>query len=184
MRETSDIIANINALLDRLSRIIASEGWEGDLNPAQTAALNYLARANRFSRSPSVVAEYLGATRGTVSQTLKALHRKGLVEESPNPTDKRSISYRLTKSGEELVGRKRQLYEVLDALSEKDRSDLEAQLGQVVSTALKKRGLTTFGACKSCKHHLVTEKGIHCALLDLPLRPEETEQICVEQTVL
>ena len=184
MSQPLDINSNISALLDRLIRIIASEGWDGDLNPAQTAALSYLARANRFSRSPSAVAEYLGATRGTVSQTLKALHRKGLVEESPNPADKRSISYRLTQSGEALVRRRHQLQDVLDALPEKDRSALETHLGQVVGTALKARGLKTFGACKTCRHHQVKGSQFHCALLDLPLRQEEADQICVEQTSL
>lgn len=179
-----DTNANINALLDRLSRIVASDDWEGDLNPAQTAALSYLSRANKFSRSPSVVAEYLGATRGTVSQTLKALHRKGLVEESPNPTDKRSISYKLTRTGEALVNQRRQLHVVLDALPEKDRTVLETQLGQMVSTALKLRGLKTFGACKSCKHHQTNGAQLYCALLELPLRHEEADQICVEQIPL
>lgn len=182
MSDQSDKVATIYSLLDRLSRMISSEGWDADLNPAQKAALSYLGRANRFSRSPSVVAEYLGATRGTISQTLKALLRKGLIEESPNPTDGRSISYKLTRTGQTLVGRRDQLHDVLAGLPAKDRNALEARLGHVVSTALKKRGLRTFGVCKTCKYHRSNGTRAHCALLDLPLRAEETSQICIEQT--
>ncbi|MEL7098731.1 MAG: MarR family transcriptional regulator [Pseudomonadota bacterium] len=182
MTEHPDVNARINTLLDRLSRIIASDGWDGDLNPAQTAALSYLARANRFSRSPSIVAEYLGATRGTVSQTLKALHRKGLIEESPNPTDKRSISYAVTQPGEDLVRRRGQLDGVLDTLPEPDRTALEVRLRQVVKAALTQREMKPFGECKTCRHHLANGDTLHCSLLDLPLGPEEADQICFEQT--
>jgi predicted transcriptional regulator len=59
-------------LIDRLERLTrAGEGL--GLNPAQWEALRFLARANRFSRSPAAVADYLASTRGTVSQTLIAL---------------------------------------------------------------------------------------------------------------
>ena len=182
MTQRPDTDADIHSLLDRLGRIIASDGWGGDLNPAQTAALSYLARANRFSRSPSVVAEYLGATRGTVSQTLKALHRKGLIEESPNPDDKRSISYKITQAGAALVDQRRLLHDVLDGLPDEDRTALETQLSQVVGSALKARGLRTFGACKTCRHHRSEGAELYCTLLDLPLQAGEADQICVEQT--
>ena len=68
---------SVAALMDRLSRAMQRAQYAGGLNPAQWEALRYIARANRYSRSPSAVAEYLGATKGTVSQTLKALEHKG-----------------------------------------------------------------------------------------------------------
>jgi len=70
---------HIRELIERLARVSAADEWADDLNPTQKAALAYLARANQYSRSPSQVAEFLAATRGTVSQTLKALARKGLI---------------------------------------------------------------------------------------------------------
>lgn len=183
MRRPPNRDTDIHNLVDRLGRIIASDEWGGDLNPAQSAALSYLARANRFSRSPSVVAEYLGATRGTVSQTLKALLRKGLIEESPNPNDKRSISYKVTEEGAALADQRRLLHDVLEGLSDDDRTALESQLTRIVGSALKARGLKTFGSCKTCRHHRSQGAQPHCTLLDLPLRPGEEDQICVEQTL-
>jgi DNA-binding MarR family transcriptional regulator len=87
----------IRALINRLARLDAAETWEVDLNPAQLAALDYLVRANRFSRAPSQVAEYLGTTRGTMSQTLKSLVRKGYLTERGSESDRRSISYTFRK---------------------------------------------------------------------------------------
>jgi DNA-binding MarR family transcriptional regulator len=36
-----------------------------------------ISRANRFSRTPAAVADYLASTRGTVSRTLASLESKG-----------------------------------------------------------------------------------------------------------
>jgi len=78
-----------------IRRWSSSKGWAYVLK----SALSYLARANRFSRAPSQVATYLSATRGTISQTLKALARKELIAEHRSQVDKRSISYGITTKG-------------------------------------------------------------------------------------
>ena len=57
----------VTLLLDRLARLHAARRRAVMLTDAQCAALDYLARANRFSRSPSVIADYLATTRGTAS---------------------------------------------------------------------------------------------------------------------
>ena len=89
----------LSELILRLARLELAGAWQDDLNPAQRAALAYLARANRFSRAPSQVADYLGTTRGTVSQTLKALDSKGHIAAEAAPGDRRSIRYRVTDRG-------------------------------------------------------------------------------------
>ena len=62
--------ARIAALVDRLGRMAHGMQYASGLNPAQWEALRFIARANRYSRSPGAIARYLGTTRGTVSQTL------------------------------------------------------------------------------------------------------------------
>ena len=69
----------IASLVDRLSRLAHSLQYSQGLNPAQWNALRYLARANKYSTSPGVLAEYFRTTKGTVSQTLIALESKGLI---------------------------------------------------------------------------------------------------------
>ena len=63
----------------------------------------YLARANRFSRGPSHLADWLGTTRGTVSQTLKALERDGLISRKAYPTVPVTVEYALTPLGRKLT---------------------------------------------------------------------------------
>lgn len=49
------------------------------------------------------LAERLGMSRAGVSKTLSRLEERGIVVRTPDPTDKRSASVRLTKHGEHLV---------------------------------------------------------------------------------
>lgn len=170
----------VREMLDRIARITASGDWAGDINPTQRAALSYLNNANRFSRSPSQVADYLSATRGTVSQTLKALARKGLVQEVRSAFDKRTISYDVTEAGHAALNVKTTIDNALGQLSETSLNSLSDQLSEVIRQALLARGGRSFGICRTCRHHRADTAGAFCLLLNEPLLPAETDQICHE----
>jgi DNA-binding MarR family transcriptional regulator len=174
----------ILALIDRLGRLIASERWSDQVNPAQMSALDYLLRSNRFSHAPSHVADYLGTTRGTMSQTLKTLARKGFVEEHRSQEDRRSISYELTQAGRQLVQQPSDLMEALKNLPEQDCKLLEGVLTQSLSDVISRREGRAFGLCKDCRYHKAAAnkqgEGGYCTLLNLSLQPEEADLICHE----
>lgn len=177
----SDSQTEIRQLLDRVCRLAAAEEWTDDLNPSQYAALAYLARANRFSRAPSQVAEYLSSTRGTISQTLKALCRKGYVAEARSQTDRRSISYDVTKAGLEALGKAALFEEPLAGYSERDSAALADSLRLLLRRVLQARGNRPFGICRECAHHRMRQGKRHCALLNVALTETEAEAICFEQ---
>lgn len=172
--------ARIRDLLDRLGRAIASEDWGESLNPAQRGALAHLAQANRFSRSPSHVADYLCTTRGTASQTLKALEKKGLIARAGSEKDRRSIAYEITPAGRKALGQPSDFDMALGQVDSADGTALEDALAALLTEQLKARGFRSFGLCKTCKHHQRMGKSAYCRLLDLPLKAEESEQICHE----
>lgn len=170
----------IRDLMERIGRITAADEWAGDLNPSQMAALSYLAKANRFSRSPSQVSEFLSATRGTVSQTLKALARKGLIREIRSETDKRSISYDVTRNGREALVPMTVMDQALDRLDEQVLHELATSLRALIRAALAARGKRSFGVCRECRHHKTRGAAGYCSLLNEPLAADELEQICHE----
>lgn len=172
---------HVRELITRLARLNAAETWGDDLNPAQMSAIGYLARANRFSRSPSHVAEYLGTTRGTMSQTLKALVRKGYVSEVRSETDKRSISFDLTPEGAKVAARSGALESAIKAIPAQDKALLEQTLSTALLTLIDENGGRSFGVCNRCRHHLHQNGAPFCDLLKLTLKSEETHQICHEQ---
>ncbi len=169
-------------LVDRLGRLNAAEEWSGPLNPSQYAAISYLSRANRFSRAPSHVADYLATTRGTASQTLKALARKELIAETRLAEDKRSIRYDLTPSGQDMLGTHSAMTSAIESLSAQKTSALQEGLSALVIQILAQRGGKSFGLCRECRHHMKTTEGGFCQLLDVPLKAQEADQICHEHT--
>lgn len=171
----------IRALIERLARLSESEDWAGELNPAQMAALSYLSNANRFSRAPSHVAAFSGSTRGTVSQTLRALERKGLVTEARSQNDRRSISYSVTAEGRDLAMSGKALDKAIVSLSPDRVQALEQGLGDVLRTLLAVQGGRSFGLCRLCRHHERRGSAGYCHLLKVDLEQAETDQICHEQ---
>ncbi len=173
----------IRELLDRIARINTSQDWAGDINPTQRAALSYLARANRFSRAPSQVATYLNATRGTISQTLKALARKELIAEHRSQVDKRSISYGITTKGMTTLKSSTANEGEAGLLTKRDRAEIMASLKKLIRNMLKARGGRSFGVCQTCRHHKKRTRGPYCSLLNEALTAEETQHICYEHEI-
>lgn len=170
----------VRELFDRIARVTAAEEWGEDLNPAQRSALGYLTRANRFSRTPSNVADYLCATRGTVSQTLKALERKGFVVPTRSAGDKRSILYESTKKGRAALRAPSNFDAALSTLAPADTEALAELLEVTGRNLLEQQGFKTFGLCKTCRHHRRSQKGLACALLKVQLTAAAANEICCE----
>ena len=170
----------IRDLIDRIARLSAADEWSDDINPTQWVALSYLARANRFSRAPSQVAEFMAATRGTVSQTLKALSRKGLISEIRSAADKRWISYTITQEGVSVLNRKTIIDEAVSHLDEITAGRLAGGLEALVRQALAARGKRAFGICASCRHYKKRGAGGYCMLLQEHLTQADSAKICHE----
>ena len=170
----------IRDLIERIARLNSADEWTDDLNPTQRAALSYLSQANRFSRAPSQVAEFMAATRGTVSQTLKALARKELISEIRSQLDRRWISYDVTAKGKRILNAPKAIDDALLGLTPSTISPLADGLEALLREALTLRGRKQFGLCKNCKYHKKGNPGGYCLLLEEKLKAEETHQICHE----
>jgi len=170
-------------LLDRLGRAVHNLQYADGLNPAQWEALRFLSRANRYSRKPSALADYLGTTKGTVSQTVKALEEKGLVRRTVEAKDRRIVRLELTEDGNAML--------VKDPLV--TLSDAAAGAPEEVATATRilssyvlslqgQCGMKSFGVCTNCGHFStdVCDDGTapHCGLTGEPLSDTEIKKIC------
>jgi DNA-binding MarR family transcriptional regulator len=182
--ETAEILAP----LERLARLMRAGEHEGGLNPAQWEALRYLSRANRFSNSPIALTRFLGSTKGTVSQTIKALERKGYIAKGPRENEGRSINLSLTPKGSEALKNDplAEFSKSLDDLSGKNRRRLAKGLADLLETDLKRREQPSFGTCPTCRYFRekggeADQGGPHsCMLFNAALSSPELQLICVE----
>ncbi len=91
--------ADVAELLIQVGRLASSVSGEAAVTPTQWMALRYFGRANRFSRTVSAFAEHHATTRGTVSQTIKTLTRRGYLSRVRSESDRRSVRLDLTEQG-------------------------------------------------------------------------------------
>lgn len=179
---------DLQHLLERLASLLRSETrqslLEQGLQPVQFEALHYLSICNRYSDTPMAVTEYLGQTKGTVSQTLKVLEKKGLVEKVPDSRDKRVAHLLLSESGRALVEQMMPSPLLSTALADiADVVDLELaeQLLTLLRAMQRQNQFKTFGQCASCQHNIkLSENHYQCGLTHEPLSPADTQLICRE----
>lgn len=176
--------------IERLARLMRAREHGQDLNPAQREALRFLARANRFSNSPGALTRYLGATKGTVSQTLMALERKGYVSKAARPGSSRSVSLALTEKGREALSRDpwAGLAQAADGLGGKTQRRMRRGLEDLLAQELMRAGLASFGVCSSCRFFRERgrdgeARGPHlCMAFEEALTEEEGSLICAAHT--
>jgi DNA-binding MarR family transcriptional regulator len=175
-------------LIGRLGRLARAGEQAERLNPAQWDALRYLARANRFSRTPAALAFYLASTRGTVSRTLAALESKCYVSRGASRRDGRSIEFVLTAKARQALARDplRGMAANIERAIGGGVAKLLDGLRRTLRTAIARNDGRAFGACLSCAHFRAgirtsSRAPHHCALLDEPLSEADSAFICVEQ---
>lgn len=182
-RETAELLVQVG-------RLVQTEGYDGTLSPAQWMALRFFARANSFSRNPSALAEFQATTRGTATQTVKALEAAGYLVRQPCKADKRSVSIRLTSKGKKMLARDpfEILVRAVESLDEKEQTAMRRALRQVLSNLDMNDTRRRIGVCRDCAHFggevysdptSTSLLASECLLLGVPIRPEDVGRLCV-----
>jgi DNA-binding MarR family transcriptional regulator len=174
-------------LIEQLGRCAYGDAFTDGLNPAQWTALRYFGRANRFSRTVSAFALYHGTTRGTASQTVKALVEKRYLRRRPVKTDQRSFRLELTAKARKFLAQDPfdDLVSAAEVLSAERRTFVVDGLQAILGRLVKHRGGPLFGVCPSCAHLrgegccLQSGSPYECGLFGEPLSEEELAEICV-----
>jgi len=170
-------------LLDRLGRLCRELQFVDGLNPAQWEAMRYLDQANHRSRTPSCLAEYLGATKGTVSQTLIALEGKGLITRCKGGTDKRQVELCLTEPGREML--KKDPMRTLETAAGEIAADCGDALVRGLSRLLfdlqLQHDTVQFGVCQDCSLFCLREgeaEPDRCGLTGANIHEGESAKLC------
>lgn len=168
-------------LVIHLGRAARLDDGHARLTPAQWTALRFLSRANDSSRTPSAFASFHATTRGTATQTLKALEAKGLIERRQSPDDGRSVRFAPTTAGLALLANDplRDLAEAILALPADLQAALAMAMPQVVSQLAARRDVPSFGTCRDCRHYEDGRDGAYCACMAAGLAAGETDLLCI-----
>ena len=138
--------APVGSLLLQVVRAHARVGTEL-LNEAGVASPHEIVLLYLNAHGPvpqTELVHYMGRDRSTVTATLQAMERAGLVTRSPSPSDKRAMIVRLTKKGRDAVPRAQAAWHELErrttrTLTPSQQADLMTALA-VVRDALNETG--------------------------------------------
>ncbi len=187
MQKTPTSLLELVSRLENLMRAEFRRAGNGyGLQPVHIHSMLFLQQANRFSNTPQALAEYLGLTKGTVSQSLLLLDRRGLVERYQDEMDKRVVRLRLSELGEAFLreanptGLWNQATRDMSANRIRDSVSL---LRSILHTVQGQSGKPLFGVCGACAYcQKKSQRITHCTWFGERLSIPETRKICREQT--
>ena len=179
-RAEIDSIENFSALLKATNRRTAARH---DLPAVHGDILSYLSRCNAWSDNVLAAAQYLGLTKGTVSQSVKLLSERGYIERRPDERDRRMQHLLLTEKGRAYVSE-------LDADIHERLKGVEiggpytrvfkaiiADLTRQAQRALDSG--PSFGTCRTCRHYKRTGEGAgSCGKMDHTLSDSDMDRLC------
>jgi DNA-binding MarR family transcriptional regulator len=180
-------------LLDTVERLgnllranLRQAGATQGLQPMHLQALLYLNEANRYSNTPQALAEYLGLTKGTVSQSLLLLARRRLIARHADEKDGRVVRLTLTDKGKEILKELGLTNAWRDALQQASPARLSSAtkvLKEALASLQIKNGQKTFGVCVTCRHNLhIGPRSYVCGLTKEKLSSREVSKICREHS--
>jgi DNA-binding MarR family transcriptional regulator len=180
IREVHDLIERLGNLVRADVRAVCNEYG---VRPVQLEVLRFLTQCNRYSDTPQAVTEFLGLTKGTVSQTIKVLEQKGLLGKQDDVTDKRLVHLKPTLKGRRLVERTvpaKSLVSGLQQLAGSGSKAVEKVLRDLLQSIQKANGYKTFAPCHSCRFNQRRDGRYFCGLTQEPLKDREVLLICRE----
>lgn len=186
--------------LDRLASLVRAQAWRNDatpsLPPTQVAVLRMLAGAAGVRASQ--IAERLGVSAASLSDSIKALEGKDWIVRVPDPQDGRASLIRLTAKGRGLAQRinhpERGMSALLRDLDADDVGQL-LRVTQLLVAQAQQQGLATgLRTCLGCRYFQPYANGddqrphicgfLQTAFGDPDLRVECAEQEPAEAYVL
>ena len=174
------------AALKHLARLSEPDAGAAGLTANQWTALRYFAEANRFSRTVSAFAAYNATTRGTASQTVKALETKGYVTRTRLDRDARSARIDLTARGRAKLDDDPALAlsQAIAGLPASLRGQLDRTLARLTAWVAAVRRQRAFGTCEACRHLQRGTRtharagGAYCRALAAYLDSEDMHGLC------
>ncbi|RMH46240.1 MAG: MarR family transcriptional regulator [Alphaproteobacteria bacterium] len=143
--------------LSRLSLYLRSASWQQagakGLTPTQAEILHHLSR--RGPSRPGALADVLGVTPATLSDSAAALVSKGLLARERDPDDARAVRLRLTQAGEDaaasLSGPPEALAAALRGLAPDQAGELLRNLTLVIRALQEARAIPVQRMCATCR---------------------------------
>ncbi len=139
--------------------------------------LQYLSISNKYSNTAQAMSEYLGQTKGSISQSISFLEELNYIERKPCKKDGRAVKIYLTKEGKACLKR---MFSNITQPPPNDDTSIEA-VKEILFNWQAENDMKSFGQCKSCRFNESSNEGkFKCGLTGERLSKSDIEKICRE----
>jgi DNA-binding MarR family transcriptional regulator len=190
--DTPALSSRVVSAIARVASAMRTAAWQfgtaEGLNPAQLEILELLSARSDGVRV-SWIAEQLGVTSASASDSVSAVKEKGLLTKGRSAHDARVTEIMLTPAGRRMVARLRDAMafasDAVEALPGVSQEALYESLLALIGRLQNAHRFPDIRACASCQHFSVNvrpgEESAHrCRLLDAPLSTSLLRLDCAE----
>lgn len=192
--QNKDIDSRIVAALERISEafrvLLWNESKELSLSPIQIQILIFLHTHSEDKHKVSYLADEFNMTKATISDAVKSLEEKSLIERKDNPSDSRSHYIELTRKGKEIAERSSrfadELQKPISKLSLDDKENLLLDLIGIIHHLTESGVITVQRMCMTCVHYSKDESREEhfCKLLNKKLKNTDLRIDCPEHSLM
>ncbi len=185
-----DLNQKIVTSLERISQafrvLLWSECRKHGLSPIQIQILIFLLNHSKEKRKISYLAVEFDMTKATISDSVKVLFQKSLVEKEFETNDSRSYTIHLTPEGEKTAKQTssfvEELEKAIDKMSGGEKENLLLNLLGIIESLNHSGVISIQRMCFSCSNYSpgYNANPHFCKLLNKPLKDFELQVDCPE----
>lgn len=177
--------------LARLLVVLRADDWErakgSGLNPTQLSILDLL-DGRPAGLGVQAIARQLAISQPTVTDSVNALERKGLVEKQPG-VDRRAVTIVITPDGRAARlagdGAEQSLAQAVDGLGEEEQELFLLSLVRIIRRLQEIDAIPVQRMCTTCRHfdpyrHAGSDRPHHCHYVNAPFGQREIRIDCRE----
>ncbi len=189
----SNVPAKIYAALEKVHDVVKAAQWNmakhHGLSPLQLSVLLFVKNHAPNLNKPAVLAKEFLVTKPTMTETINALSRKGLVLKEKDIKDTRSSFINLTKTGvalvKEITSYPQSLLKAIETMKSNDQNDMLLSLLNLLSNLLDENILIPERNCFTCQHYKGDKLNHHrCQLLNKKLSVKTLRFDCEEHELI
>lgn len=152
---------------------------EHGLQSVHLEIMTYLSICNKYSNTIQLISDYLGQTKGSISQSVTLLEKNEYLLKKSDSNDKRITHIQLTAKGKDIA----------DSFNKNLQSNLQSdeklppQFEKILKSLQLNNNSREFGLCKNCSHNqTISKTKFRCGLTMEILSKDDIEKICAEYT--
>lgn len=187
-RQNRKVESKIVVALERISEafrvLLWNESKENTLSPIQIQILIFLNFHKEAQCRVSYLAQEFNMTKATISDSVRLLLHKGLIQKFDDPVDTRSYVIGLTDDGKQKAEKCANfafaIEKPLDSLTDEQKETILTGLLKLIYELNKAGIITIQRMCFTCLHYQNTNGQHHCKLLQSELATTDIRVDCPE----